>query len=126
MQRPKKIQSGTIGQTRQNNYVTEWELVCHEILNIRNLFHGTTSSRFSFRETDLHHELGGSVSTLPKESTKKVTSFLAESVNPYLVTSSSITKLHHFTAEQRANENGANRTVSIIEDGNKQYVEFRE
>ena len=106
--------------------MTEWELVYHEILNIRNLFHGITSSRFSFRETDLNHELGRSVSTLLKESTKKVTSFLTLSVNPYLVTSSSITKLHNFTTEQCANENDANRTISIIEDGNQQYVKFRE
>ena len=54
----KKSQSGIIAQTRQNNYVTEWELVYHEILNISNLFHGITSSSLSFRETDLHHQLG--------------------------------------------------------------------
>ena len=29
IQRLKKIQSGVIRQTRQNNYVTEWELVYH-------------------------------------------------------------------------------------------------
>ena len=67
IQRSKKSQSGIIGQTRQNNYVTEWELVYHEILNISNLFHGVTSSRLSFRETDLHHELGGSISTFAPE-----------------------------------------------------------
>ena len=126
IQRSKKSQSGIIGQARQNSYVTEWELVYHKILNISNLFHGITSSRLSFRETDLHHELGGSISTLLNESTRKVTTFLAERGNPYLVTSSSITKLHHFTTGQCVNENDANRTISIIEDGNKQYVKSRE
>ena len=42
------------------------------------------------------------------------------------MTSSSITKLHHFTTGQCVNENDANRIISIIEDGNKQYVKFRE
>ena len=125
-QRSKKSQFGIIGQTRQNNYVTEWELVYHEISNVSNLFHGITSSRLSFRETDLHRELGGSISTLLNESTRKVTTFLAERGNPYLVTSSSITKLHHFTKGQCVNENDANRIISIIEDGSKQYVKFRE
>ena len=125
IQRSKKSQSGIIGQTQQNNYVTEWELVYHKILNISNLFHGITSSKLSFRETDLHHELGGSISTLLNESTRKVTTFLAERGNPYLVTSSRITKLHHFMAGQCVNKNDANRIISIIEDGNKQYVKFR-
>ena len=78
IQRSKKSQPGIIGQTRQSNYMTEWELVFHEILNISNLFHGITSSRLSFRETDLHHELCGSTSTLLNESTRKITTFLAE------------------------------------------------
>ena len=64
IQRSRKSQSGIIGQTWQNNYVTEWELVYHKILNISNLFHGITSSRWSFREIDLHYELGGPFSTL--------------------------------------------------------------
>ena len=47
-QRSKKSQSGISGQTRQNNYVTEWELVYHKILNISNLFHDITNNRLSF------------------------------------------------------------------------------
>ena len=42
------------------------------------------------------------------------------------MTSSNITKLHHFTTGQCVNHNDANRIISIIEDGNKQYVKFRE
>ena len=61
IQRSKKSQSGIIGQTWQNNYVTNWEMICHEILNISNLFYGITSSKLSFGETDQHHELGGSI-----------------------------------------------------------------
>ena len=56
----------------------------------------------SFPETDQHQELGGSISTLLNESTKKVTTPLAERGNPNLVTSSSITKLHHFTTHDMA------------------------
>ena len=42
------------------------------------------------------------------------------------MTLSSIAKFHHFTTGQCVNENDANRIISIIEDGNKQYVKFRE
>ena len=61
IQMSKKSQSGIIEQTRQNNYVTKWEMIYHEVLNISNSFHGITSSKLSFGETDQHHELGGSI-----------------------------------------------------------------
>ena len=78
IQRSQKSQSDIIGQTQQNNYVTEWQLVYHKILNINNLFHGITSSRLSFLEPYLHHEFGRSISTLLNESTRKVTTFLGK------------------------------------------------
>ena len=56
--------------------MAEWKLFYHNILNISNLFHVITSSRLSFRETDLHHELGGSISTLLNQSTRKAKFFL--------------------------------------------------
>ena len=60
IQRSKKSTSGIIGQSRQTSYVTEWELVYHDILAISNIFTSITSHSLGFRETDLHHELSGS------------------------------------------------------------------
>ena len=80
----------------------------------------------SLRETDLHHELGGSISILLNERTRKVTTFLAKRKNPYLVILPSITKLHHFATRQCVNENNANHIINITEDCDKQYVKFRE
>ena len=103
IQRSKKSQSGIIGQTWQNNYVTKWEMIYHEILNISNSFQGITSSnKLSFGETDQYHKLGGSIWTLLNESTRKLKTSLAERGNPNLVTLWSMTKLHHFTTHDRA------------------------
>ena len=57
----KKSVAGIIGQTRQLSYVTEWELIYHEVLAISNVYQNITSARLSFRETNLHHELEGSL-----------------------------------------------------------------
>lgn len=94
-QSPKK-NPGVIGQTQQYSYVTEWELVYHEILPITNCYHNFTSLGLSFRETDLHHELGGTISTLLNNSVKKIVSL--ERDNPFLI--AKVTKLHHFTTGQ--------------------------
>ena len=36
IQRSKKSLRGIVGQTKQENYIIEWELVCHEALPISN------------------------------------------------------------------------------------------
>ena len=42
IQLSQKSMGGIISQTNQQNYVTEWEIVYHEILSISNVFKETT------------------------------------------------------------------------------------
>lgn len=59
--RCKKSASGIIGQTRKENFVTEWETVYHEISVINNCFNDLTQPNWGFQEGDFHHnELCGS------------------------------------------------------------------
>ena len=95
IQRSKKSTSGIIVQSKQTSCVTEWELVYHEILGISNIFTSITSHGLGFRETDLHHELSGSLTKVLSDSVDKVSNFLLERNNPYEVKET--TKLHHFT-----------------------------
>ncbi|KAG8173414.1 hypothetical protein JTE90_021680 [Oedothorax gibbosus] len=58
IQRSQKSSNGIIGQTRQQMYVTEWELVYHEVLGISNRFReilGADSSGYS--ESYVEHSL---------------------------------------------------------------------
>ena len=126
MQRAKKSQSGTIGQTRQNNYVAEWELVYHKILNISNLFHGTSSSRFVFPRNRSTLSTWRINFNFTKRKHQKSNNFFSRRGNLNLVTLSSIAKFHHFTTGQCVNENDANRILSIVKDVSKQYVKFRD
>ena len=81
IQRSKKSTSGIIGQSRQTSYLTEWELVYHEILAISNIFTSITSHGLGFRETDLHHKLSGSLTKVLSDSVDKVFNFLLERNN---------------------------------------------
>ena len=51
IQRSKKSSGGIIGQTRQDSYISEWELVYHEVLSISNCYNSLTSAEYSSRET---------------------------------------------------------------------------
>ena len=95
IQKSKKSAAGIIGQTQQLSYVTEWELIYHEALAISNVYQNFTSARLSFRETNLHHELRGSLYKLMNESVNKAYRFISERENPYLI--SQYVKLHHLT-----------------------------
>ena len=122
MQCSKKSTSGIIGQSRQTSYVTEWELVYYETLAISNIFTSIASHGLGFRETDLHHELSGSLTKVLSDSVDKVFNFLLERNNPYDVKGT--TKLHHFTTGHIVFDEHAKRLLSFFDHGQANYFEF--
>ena len=62
MQTSKKSVKGIIGQTRQVAYVSQWEILYHEILAISNSFRQLINAKEGYRGTVIHHELSGNVS----------------------------------------------------------------
>ena len=106
VQRSKKSAAGIIGHTRQLSYVTEWELIYYEVLAI-SVYQNITSAGLSFRETNLHHELGGSLYKLMNESVNKTYRFITERGNPFLT--SQYVKLHHLATGQCVNETDSKR-----------------
>ena len=59
MKLDQKCSSGIISQTRQIEFVSEWEVVYHEVLAITNTFRNLTKSKTGEHEYELHHELSG-------------------------------------------------------------------
>ena len=59
IQRAQKSSSGIIGQTRRISYVSEWEVVYHEILAISNTFRRPTNFYLGASESELYRELDG-------------------------------------------------------------------
>ena len=72
------------------------------MLTISNVYQNITSLGLRFPETNLHHELGGSLYKLMNESINKTYRFVSETGNPYLT--SQYVKLHYLTTGQRVNE----------------------
>ena len=72
------------------------------MLAIPNVYRNITRAGLSFRETNLHHELGSSLYELMNESVNRVYRFISERGNPYLT--SQYVKVHHLTTGQCVNE----------------------
>ena len=78
IQRSKKVAGGIIGQTKQNAYVTEWELAYHEVLDISKILAETDARTLS-------KELPSKNMKEYYEAVKQVFDFLNERDNPYKV-----------------------------------------
>ena len=82
IQRSQKSTGGIIGQTRQSEYVTKWEIVSHEIFSIANAFREITNTSFGSRETEIHHELDKHFCSMFNFQVKMVAEFILEKGNP--------------------------------------------
>ena len=84
--RSAKSTHGIIGQTRSLNYVTQWQLLYHEVLSISNLFlEITCPSIEEDEETVVHHDLSKSKIKEINESIHDVKMFISDRGNPYLL-----------------------------------------
>ena len=71
IQRAKKSSGGIIGQTKQTDYVTEWEIIYHEILPINNIFRTLTSVNTGQGDSYIQHELHGNYLNVFNDQVKK-------------------------------------------------------
>ena len=66
--------SGIIGQTKHEKYITEWEIVCHELLAISNCYNEITQCQS--KENELHHELHGNTFSEINSAIDKLINFI--------------------------------------------------
>ena len=83
IQRSKKGSGGVIGQTRQEAFVTEWELAYHKVLSISKCHKEITGSQLANSDADLpHRELLSRSITEYHEAVNKVINFMKNKGNP--------------------------------------------
>ena len=123
IQSSQKSAGGIIGQTRQVRYVSEWEVIYHEVLAITNAFRHLTKSNLGSQDTQLHHELAGNYCKVFNSQVQKVLLFLRARCNPYFPTS--LPQLHNFVTKVRSPEIASKRLVGFYDNGKSNYEVFR-
>ena len=124
IQRSKKGSGGVIGQTKQEAFVTEWELAYHEVLSISKCHKEITGSQLANSDADLpHRELSSRSIAEYHEAVNKVINFMKNKGNPYLA--SATTNLHHFTTNQIVPENNAEKLIDYFDHWQKEYENVR-
>ena len=118
-----KIYSSIIGQTRQISYVSEWEVVHHEILAICNTFWRLTNSNLGASESELHHELDGNYAEVFNAQVKNITNFLIVHGNPYLPESQP--QLCNIISSVRASEAATQQLIEFYKNSVEPHLSFR-
>ena len=98
IQRSKKSSSGIIGQTKHEKYITEWEIVYHEILAISNCYNEITQCQS--KENERHHEFYGNTFSEINSAIDKLINFIKLRGNPYNPPMQMSSQLHNFCTGQ--------------------------
>ena len=118
VQRSQKSMGGIISQTNQQNYVTKWEIVYHEILSISNVFKEITNkNRKLSNEFTQHHELEGNLSKEIELAIQTLVAFITRWGNPYS-TLNTVTELYNISTGQIYNQQVAERYTNF----SKNYI----
>ena len=118
-----KSSGGIAGQTKTDSYVSEWELVYHEVLAISNSYSDLAKSN-TRTGSALHHELTGNISKQLNEEINKVMEFINERENPY--ETARPTPLHNITSGQMVPKENSRRLLNYFNDGKQRYIDFRD
>ena len=122
IQRAQKSSNGIICQTRWISYVSEWEVVYHEILAISNTFRRPTNFYLGASESELYRELDGDNAKVFNAQVTK-SNFLIARGNPYLPESQP--QLRNIISSVRASEAATQQLTEFYKNSVESYLSFR-
>ena len=125
-QRSSKSHGGIVGQTRSIAYMTEWQLVFHEILEISNMFRDRIEDNtMNHLETHVHHELRGSTGRQLHMHVNNLIDFIKDKGNPFVVKAPGITPLHNMVTKQMVSDVTTARLLQVKANGEHYLTVFR-
>jgi hypothetical protein len=78
IQRAQKDPKGIVGQNRKVEYVAQWQITYHEVLDINSFFYEATQVHNPASETYIQHELNDRVIHEMNESAMKLVNIIVE------------------------------------------------
>ena len=94
--------------------MTEWQLISHEVLAIKNALHEILRPHGGISETKVHHELTKGKITEINSAVEKVFLFMRERGNPYKLEEGSL-KLRNFSSQVISNADEAVKHLKFFE-----------
>ena len=121
IQRSSKSRGGIIGEQRSLEFVTQWQLLYHEVLEISNNLRDRSNTG-QISETSVHHNLSKKKILHINENIGKIQDFLNERGNPYLLSQK---KLQNISSQVIAQEHVAQQHLQFFELTQSKFSSFR-
>ena len=112
--RSAKSTSGIIGQTKCLQYVTEWQLIYHETLDIGNAFRQLRHSNTTKTELYMHRDLSTFKVLQKNDAVSYLKAFITERGNPF---QNKETDLKNFSNQIQSSSFVALRVLSVFGEG---------
>ena len=125
IQRSAKSSGGIIGASKRTDFVAEWSLIFHEVLDICNWLRDLTSaSKGGNTENVPHHQLKTSKITIVNEYVTSLSNFMKSYGNPFVI-SNSDTKLKNFVSQIYSDREVAESYNSFFGDIHELFKQFQ-
>ena len=119
--RSAKSSHGIIGQTKYHQYITEWQLIYHEVLDISNAYRQVLQSDTTKGETYLHKDLSNFRIKQKNQSVTALKTFVRSHGNPFLEKS----KLKNFVTQVKSHPDISAKLLNIFENSACKEKSFR-
>ena len=126
IQRSAKSSGGIIGASKKVDYVTEWSLIFHDVLDICNWFRELTGAdKGGNTENIPHHQLKNSKITEVNDHIQRLVNFMKAYGNPFIIDEND-KELKNFVSQVYADREVAQVYRGFFDETQELYQQFQE
>jgi hypothetical protein len=124
--RSQKSSGGIIGTTRKKDFVTEWEIIYHEMLAVCNLHREISGTKSLQHELTIHHDFSTSEIDAREKNISNMMEYIEHYENPFNVQHDTEMRLHNIITQEVMNDEIRQSLMEIKEKGIEVYASFRQ
>ena len=124
IQRSSKSCHGIIGDQRSLEFVTQWQLLYHEVLEISNSFRLRLDIGNCNGETSIHHDLRRNKIYEINDGCDKIKNFISERENPFLL--KNLGKLKTISSQVLVKDDVAEKHLKFFELAESKFLSFKD
>ncbi len=123
--RSKKSNSGIIGRTKKKEYVAQWDLIYHKMLEVSNLHRKLSGIKSRNAEHDTNHEFTQAQTDSTEQKLKLMMNYICSHENPAAVNPQSEKRLHNIITQAIMNDEIRANLLNVMATGQELYLKYR-
>ena len=118
-----KCSDSIIGHSKQKQFFTEWNLIYHEMMAVKNFFREYADVHATNSDSYQHHQSSHAFTRKHEANVQSMVKFIDEKGSP--VTTTSDTELQNFITKEVASDEVRSDLLNATAKGTAKYISFR-